>query len=206
MTRPVFVLAHGAGVGQAHPFMQDWQARLAQLGTVVPFEYPYMAMPGKRPPDRLPKLLARHREALQSARTAHPGAPVFLIGKSMGSRVGCHLANEPDLAGAITGVICLGYPLQSPTTLRDEVLVALRVPILFVQGTRDHLCPLELLESVRARMSAPNALHVVAGGDHTLHLRVKDTLQLGTSQAAADEAAWGAVTAFVAGGASPRWP
>ena len=60
------------------------------------------------------------------------------------------------------------------TKLRDEVLLELRTPILFVQGTRDPLCPLDLLESVRSKMTAPNSLHVVEGGDHSLLVRKKD--------------------------------
>ncbi len=196
---PVFVLAHGAGAGQSHPFMQWWQRRLGDLGAVVPLEYPYMEKPGRRPPDRLPKLLVRHREVLDSARAAHPRAPVYLVGKSMGSRVGCHLANEPDLAGAITGIVCLGYPLKGAKTLRDEVLMALRTPILLVQGTRDRLCPLDLLAAVRTRMNAPNTLHVVDRGDHSLRLRKRDLVELETTQAAADEAAYQAVVEFVRG-------
>ena len=196
---PLFVLAHGAGAGQSHPFMQWWQQRLAAVGKVVPFEYPYMEKPGRRPPDRLPKLLVRHREVLDAARADHPGESVFLVGKSMGSRVGCHLANEPDLAGAITGIVCLGYPLQGTAAVRDEVLVALRTPILLVQGTRDRLCPLDLLATVRARMTAPNTLHVVDRGDHSLRLRKRDLVELETTQEAADEAAYQAVVEFVRG-------
>lgn len=199
MTSPLFVLAHGAGAGQSHPFMQLWQAQLGELGTVVPFEYPYMAKTGRRPPDRLPKLLATHRQVLDTARAAHPDAPVFLIGKSMGSRVGCHLAVQPGLGHAIRGVVCLGYPLQGTSSMRDEVLLGLRAPILFVQGTRDRLCPLDLLASVRERMLAPNALHVVDGGDHSLKLRKRDLVELETSQEAADEAAYRAVAEFVRG-------
>ena len=85
----------------------------------------------------------------------------------MGGRIGCHVALEEK----VDGLICLGYPLCAMgdrAKLRDEVLRALDTPILFVQGTRDTLCPLELLEGVRTRMKAPNILHVVDGGDHSL--------------------------------------
>ena len=93
--------------------------------------------------------------------------PTFLIGKSMGGRIGCHVSLEEK----VDGLVCLGYPLCAMgdrTKLRDEVLRALTTPILFVQGTRDALCPLDLLERVRADMKAPNFLHVVEGGDHSL--------------------------------------
>jgi predicted alpha/beta-hydrolase family hydrolase len=71
----------------------------------------------------------------------------------------------------VTALICLGYPLcggGDPAKLRAEVLRALNTPILFVQGTRDRLCPLQLLESVRQEMRAVNELHIVQGGDHSL--------------------------------------
>jgi predicted alpha/beta-hydrolase family hydrolase len=165
METPIFVFAHGAGAPSSHPWMQRWARRLATIGVVSTFDYPYMKERRKYP-DPLPKLIAAHREALAQARQAHSGPPV-LIGKSLGGRVGCHLALEEDVAC----VICLGYPLcggGNPTKLRDEVLRALSTPILFVQGTRDSFCPLDTLESVRREMTVVNELHVVEGGDHSL--------------------------------------
>ena len=97
--------------------------------------------------------------------------PVVLIGKSMGGRMGCHLSLEDDLSKVIAAVVCLGYPLASMGNrdkLRDEVLLEMTKPVLFVQGTRDRLCPLDLLEDVRERMRADHELHVVDKGDHSL--------------------------------------
>jgi len=168
VSRPLFLFAPGAGAPSTSAWMQAWRDRLATLGDVVTFDYPYMQA-GRRMPDRAPVLIAAHAEALAQARRAHPGAErVFLIGKSMGSRMGCHLALEAP----VDGVICLGYPLVSGSSgaKRDEVLLALRTPILFVQGTNDELCPLPLLETVRAKMQAPNTLFVVPGGDHSLEV------------------------------------
>jgi predicted alpha/beta-hydrolase family hydrolase len=89
----------------------------------------------------------------------------------MGSRVGCHLSLDELPGGAIEALVCLGYPLRGVNgKLRDEVLLALRTRILFVQGTRDALCPLDELADVRRRMSAPNSLTIVEGGDHSLRL------------------------------------
>ena len=86
----------------------------------------------------------------------------------MGSRIGCHLANQE----AVTGLVCLGYPLVAAGTgaVRDEVLLALSTPILFVQGTRDPLGPLDQLASVRSKMRSRNELHVVEGGNHSLEI------------------------------------
>jgi predicted alpha/beta-hydrolase family hydrolase len=151
--------------------MQRWKKRLSEIGDVQTFDYDYMRE-GRKRPDKLPQLIAAHRKALTEAR-AKTSAPIFLIGKSMGGRIGCHVALEEK----VSGLICLGYPLCAMgdrTKLRDQVLLALQMPILFVQGTRDALCPLDLLEQVRAKMTAPNFLHVVEGGDHSLLVRKKD--------------------------------
>jgi len=147
--------------------MQRWKKHLEEVGDVETFDYPYMRQNRKRP-DPLPQLIAAHRQALAEA-LAKTGAtaPIILIGKSMGGRVGCHVALEEK----VDGIICLGYPLCAMgdrTKLRDEVLRLLTTSILFVQGTRDPLCPLDLLERVRSEMKAPNFIYVVEGGNHSL--------------------------------------
>ena len=166
-----FLFAPGAGAPSTHPWMQGWKRQLAQLGDVLTFDYNYM-IEGRRRPDRLPQLIATHINALASLRAKTSG-PIFLIGKSMGGRIGCHVALEEK----VSGIVCLGYPLCAMgdrTRLRDQVLRDLRTQILFVQGTRDPLCPLDLLENIRTEMTAPNFLHLVEGGDHSLLVRKKD--------------------------------
>lgn len=190
--RPLLLLAPGAGAPSTSAWMEGWAERLATLGEVVRFDYPY-AKAGRRSPDPLRVLLEAHRAALEEARARHPG-PAVLVGKSMGGRVGCHLALEE----AIAALVCLGYPLRSPRgELRDEVLVALRTPVLFVQGSRDPLCPLELLERVRGRMTAPTALHVVEGGNHSLELGARALAARGETQADVDGRVLAAVAAFL---------
>lgn len=179
MPRPLILFAHGAGAGSAHPWMRAWIDRLGALGHVHAFDYPYMAA-GRRAPDRLPKLIEAHREQLAAARAGHDG-PVLLAGKSMGSRVGCHLSLEEP----VDALICFGFPLhpaRRPEKLRNEVLEALRTPVLFVQGTRDPLCELPLLAEVRERMTAPNELHVVEEGDHSLQVTARWRKATGRSQ------------------------
>jgi predicted alpha/beta-hydrolase family hydrolase len=171
-----FLFAPGAGAPSSHPWMQRWKIRLANIGDVQVFDYDYMRE-GRKRPDRLPQLIAAHRRALAEASCARGSTDTraFLIGKSMGGRVGCHVSLEEKVGG----LVCLGYPLCAMgdrSKLRDTVLRALTTPILFVQGTRDSLCPLDLLEQVRAEMTAPNYLHVVEGGDHSL-LVTKRALQ-----------------------------
>ena len=174
--------------------MLKWASLLGALGDVRTLDYPYM-LEGRKRPDRLPELIAVHRGALRQARELHAG-PIVLIGKSMGGRVGCHVSLEERVAV----VVCLGYPLcgaGDPTKLRDKVLRELRTPVLFLQGTRDPLCPLELLEQVRAGMSAPNELFVVEGGDHSLSVTKKQLKTAGESQDAVDQRILAAIQKFV---------
>jgi len=189
-----FLLAPGAGAPSSHPRMQIFARLLGSIGPVEPFDYPY-AIEGRNRPDPLPKLIAAHRAALASLRQKHDG-PIVLAGKSMGGRVGCHVA----LVEPVEAVICLGYPLCGAgdrSKLRDDVLVELRTPILFVQGTRDPLCPLDLLEDVRKRMRAPSALHVVDDADHSLLVSKSALKARGSTQEQADEQWLEAVAAFL---------
>ena len=149
MSRRLILFAPGAGAPSSHPWMQNWKRRLSEIGEVETFDYDYMRA-GRKRPDPLPQLIAAHRKALEAAREKHQPDSTFLIGKSMGGRIGCHVSLEEK----VDGLVCLGYPLCAMgdrTKLRDEVLRAMTTPILFVQGTRDALCPLDLLEHVRAR-------------------------------------------------------
>lgn len=191
-SRPLLLFAPGAGAPSTSPWMRRWATALSTLGEVERLDYPY-AKAGRRSPDRLPVLVAAHRAALAEARARHPG-PVVLVGKSMGGRVGCHVALEER----VEALVCLGYPLRGQGgAVRDEVLVALRTPILFVQGSRDPLCPLDLLERVRARMAAPSALHVVEGGNHSLEVGVRALAARGERQVDVDARALAAIAAFV---------
>jgi hypothetical protein len=192
---PLFVFAHGAGLPATSPWMVEWDAHLSTLGTVVRFNYPYMAA-GKRRPDRMPRLLEAHRDALGAERARHTG-PVFLVGKSMGGRVGCHLSLEE----AVDGVICLGYPLcgmGNRATLRDAVLRQMTTPALFVQGTRDRLAPLDLLQPLVAELQTQATLYVLPTGDHSLRITKTHTKQTGRSQRDEDMGALAAIANFVA--------
>jgi hypothetical protein len=191
----LIVFAPGAGAPSSHSWMQNWKRRLSNIGQVETFDYDYMRE-GRKRPDRLPQLIEAHRQALERAQERHPAASTILIGKSMGGRIGCHVSLEER----VDGLVCLGYPLCAMgdrTKLRDEVLRALTTPILFVQGTRDALCPLDLLERVRAEMKAPNFLHVVEGGDHSLRVPKRLLQASGEMQEDIDQQIFKSITGFV---------
>ncbi len=172
--------------------MQHWKAELSRLGYVETFDYPYMLRKGTRP-DPMRILVESHRQALCRLRNNHDGE-LFLVGKSLGSRVGCHLALEEQ----VTGIVCLGYPLQGVNgRMRDKVLLALATPILFIQGTRDKLCPLDLLANVRGAMKAPNFVHVVEGGDHSLLVTKRQSKLQGETQEEVDRQIREGIQSFV---------
>src|SRR6266699_512898 len=189
-----FLFAPGAGAASSHPWMQSWRTRLASIARVAVFDYHYMRE-NRRRPDPLPQLIATHRAALAAARQPS-GVTTILIGKSMGGRIGCHVA----LQEKVDAIVCLGYPLCAAgdrTKLRDEVLRALTTPILFVQGTRDSLCPLDLLERVRGEMKAPNSLRIVKGGDHSLRVPKRELQGTSKTQEDIDQQICEAIAGFV---------
>ena len=120
-------------------------------------------------PDRLPALIETHRAELAAARGRKHGAEI-LVGKSMGSRVGCHLALEES----VDALVCFGYPLIGAgkrPAMRDEVLLKLTTPILFVQGTRDSFGRLDLVEKLIGKLGAGATLLRVEDGDHSFKVR-----------------------------------
>ena len=198
----LFVFAHGAGAGQAHPFMTSYAKALAARGvTVVTFNFPYMEQK-RRTPDRAPALEDAFRRAISGAaeRPEAKGLRLFIGGKSMGGRMATHLgANQdqwPD-APKPSGVIAFGYPLAPPRSKRtgDRVahLKVLAVPTLIVQGTRDPFGgPDEVREAILdADPAPPIEVLTVEGGDHSFAVlkssgRDQATVHAGIQDAVAD--------------------
>ncbi len=192
------LLAPGAGAGQDHPFMASVRSGLAAGDiTTLTFDYAYR-MAGRRAPDRLPKLLDVHDAAHRWL--AGRVERVVLAGKSMGGRVGSHLAGGVDGGAGRTGeelaaLVYLGYPLVAIGKTEPRSVEHLRridVPQLFVAGTRDRLAPLELVREVAESLPAPT-LHVVDDADHGFHV----TKRSGRDDAEVLEEIVGVVAGFV---------
>ena len=167
----LLILAHGAGAGKDHPFMARVAAGLSARGiSVVRFDFLYVSS-GRRAPDRQPVLESTYAEVLRHVREDFSPSRLFLGGKSMGGRIATHLAATGTRSD---GLVMLGYPLHPPgrpDRIRDQHLYLIEDPVLFVEGTRDPFCPLELLEGVRSKMRAPTELIVVEDGDHSFKVR-----------------------------------
>jgi predicted alpha/beta-hydrolase family hydrolase len=174
--------------------MKAWATRLAAFGTVTAFDYPYQRE-GRRRPDRQAALIEAHRAVVREARARQARARVILAGKSMGGRMGCHVSlEEPD----VEALICFGYPLIGASgAVRDEVLRAVRRPVLFVQGTRDEMCPLDHLDRIRGEMQAPTEVHVVHTGDHSLLVTSAHTRATGRTQEDEDRSIEHAIDRFL---------
>lgn len=201
MSSRAFLFAPGAGAPASSAWMKAWAKRLEALGSVHAFDYDYQRA-GKKAPDRPPVLVARHKAELEQLRSEHAGS-IVLIGKSMGGRIGCHVAVELAQAKVPAeqrpaALVCMGYPLVAPGgAVRDQVLLELETPVLFVQGTRDAMCPLDRLASLRERMQAPSELHVVEGGDHSLKASAGALRAQGTTHAEVDQRIFAAIEKFV---------
>ena len=169
------VLAHGAGAGQDSRFITQFANGLASRGVdVLTFNFLYTEQ-RRRIPDRTEKLEACYRAAISAARSHAPfgGNAVFIGGKSMGGRIATHLAaaDTDAAANGINGLVLLGYPLHppgKPDQLRAAHLEKIRVPMLFVQGSRDPFGTPAELQPVLERLACDVVLHIVENGDHSL--------------------------------------
>lgn len=167
-------LAHGAGAGMRHPFLESLAAALAEHGVAtLRYQFPYMEA-GRRYPDRPPRLIATVRAACGLATDLGDGLPLLAGGKSMGGRMTSQAAAEglPEARG----LVFFGFPLhppRKPSRDRAEHLAEVRVPMLFLQGTRDALADLDLLDSVCRDLDEKATLYILHGADHSFSVLKK---------------------------------
>ena len=168
----LYVLAHGAGAGMRHPFMESIAQRLAARGIgTLRYQFPYTEQGGRRP-DPEPVLLATVRAAVAAGREAADDLPLLAGGKSMGGRMTSRAAAAGPLPG-IVGLVFLGFPLHpagQPGVTRADHLGKVDIPMLFLQGSRDTLADLTLLRPVLERLGKRATLRVIEHADHSFHV------------------------------------
>lgn len=171
----VFVFAHGAGAGMQHSFMVDLSAALAERGVgTLRYQFPYMEN-GSRRPDPPALCHATVRAAVTEARKNAPKIALYAGGKSFGGRMTSQAQASQPLAN-VSGLIFVGFPLhpaKKPASERGKHLGDIAIPMLFLQGTRDDLADLSLLEPLVEKLASRAELHRVEGADHSFHVLVR---------------------------------
>lgn len=170
--RALLAVAHGAGAGMRHRFMETVALKLADSGVAtLRYQFPYMEKRTKRP-DSEAVLTDTVRAALVAAKKLGGDLPLFAGGKSMGGRM-TSLAAERQPLGGVLGLIFFGFPLHAagkPGAERGAHLTEIDLPMLFLQGSRDALADLKLLKPLCAKLGKRAELFVVEGGDHSFHM------------------------------------
>jgi len=173
--RALYVLAHGAGAGMRHRFLETMAQRLAARGiATLRYQFPYTEQ-GSRRIDPEPLLLDTVRAAVAMGREEAGGAPLLAGGKSMGGRMTSRAAAVEPLEG-VAGLVFLGFPLHPagrPSVSRAEHLYPVALPMLFLQGTRDTLAELDLLRPVVEKLGPRATLRIVEHADHMFHVLKK---------------------------------
>jgi predicted alpha/beta-hydrolase family hydrolase len=167
-----YVLAHGAGAGMTHPFMESAATGLAERGVAtLRYQFPYMEKGGKRPDP--PKIAhAAVRAAAAAAARLVPGMALIAGGKSFGGRMTSQAQAAEPIAG-VQGLAFLGFPLhppKQPSASRGEHLRDVAVPMLFLQGSRDALASLDLLQPLCRSLGRGVTLTLFDGADHSFHV------------------------------------
>lgn len=167
-----FVLGHGAGAGMNHAFMSDLAAALEQRGVgTFRYQFPYMET-GSRRPDPPALCHVTIRAAVEEARRRAPNVTLIAGGKSFGGRMTSQAQAAKALAD-VRGLAFVGFPLhpaKKPSSERGTHLSDVKIPMLFLQGTRDDLADLSLLEPLVEKLGAHAMLKRVEGADHSFHV------------------------------------
>ncbi|HXA23496.1 MAG TPA: alpha/beta family hydrolase [Acetobacteraceae bacterium] len=170
--RACYVLAHGAGAGMSHPFMAAVATELGERGVAtLRYQFPYMEQGSKRP-DGPALAHATVRAAVAEATRLVPDIPLVAGGKSFGGRMTSQAQAIAPLAN-VRGLAFLGFPLhpaKKPSDDRGQHLFDVRIPMLFLQGTRDALADLSLLAPLVQKLGARATLKLFAGADHSFHV------------------------------------
>ena len=170
--RACYVLAHGAGAGMTHPFLAATANGLAERRiATLRYQFPYMEHGSKRPDT--PKLAqaAVHAAVMEASRLV-PELALLAGGKSFGGRMSSQAQAASPLPG-VRGLVFLGFPLHPPgrpSEERGKHLLEVKIPMLFMQGTRDEFANSQLLQRLIEQLGARATLKLFQDGDHSFHV------------------------------------
>lgn len=181
----LLTMAHGAGAGMVHPFMEELATSLAEIGiATLRFNFPFMEKPKKGPPDRPPVAHKAIKEVIAKAQKLFPSLPLFVSGKSFGGRMTSQYVAENNPSG-IKGIIFYGFPLHAPgkpSIERADHLKKIKVPMLFLQGSRDEFADFALIKKVITPLKKAKLVRIEganhsykAGKLNTMEILVKET-------------------------------
>lgn len=176
----LLTMAHGAGAGMTHPFMEELATSLAEAGiATLRFNFPFMEKPKRTPPDRPPVAHKTIEAVIAKAQKLFPSLPLFVSGKSFGGRMTSQYIAENEVTD-IKGIVFFGFPLHAPgkpSIERAEHLKKIKVPMLFLQGSRDEFADFALIKKVTAALKKAKLVRI-EGGNHSYKAGKLNTMEI----------------------------
>jgi predicted alpha/beta-hydrolase family hydrolase len=180
----LLIMAHGAGAGMVHPFMEELAGSLAEVGiATLRFNFPFMEKPKKGPPDRPPVAHKTIEAVIAKAQKLFPALPLFVSGKSFGGRMTSQYIAENQVTG-IKGVVFFGFPLHAPgkpSIERGDHLKKIKLPMLFLQGSRDEFAEFGLIAKVTASLKKTKLVRI-EGANHSYKAGKLNTMEILVSE------------------------
>ncbi len=175
----ILTLAHGAGAGMNHPFMTTLAKGLAEENiATLRFNFPFTEQKKNRPD--VPAVAHKTIEAaINNAHKEFPSLPLFVSGKSFGGRMSSQYLSAHSHP-AVKGIIFYGFPLHAPgkpSSERGDHLKGVNIPMLFLQGTRDELATLNLIEAVCSKLPQTSLIKI-EGANHAFKAGKKDIMSM----------------------------
>lgn len=176
----LLTMAHGAGAGMTHPFMEELATSLGEAGiATLRFNFPFMEKPKKGPPDRPPVAHKTIEAVIAKTKEMFPALPLFISGKSFGGRMTSQfIAENPDTA--IKGIVFFGFPLHAPgkpSIERADHLRGIKTPLLFLQGSRDEFAEFKLIERISASLKKARLVRI-EGANHSYKAGKLNTMEI----------------------------
>jgi len=176
----LLTMAHGAGAGMVHPFMEELATSLGETGiATLRFNFPFMEKPKKGPPDRPPVAHKTIEAVIAKSRELFPALSLFVSGKSFGGRMTSQYVAENQEAD-IKGIVFFGFPLHAPgkpSIERGDHLKKIKVPMLFLQGSRDEFADFALITKLTDALKKTKLVRI-EGANHSYKAGKLNTMEI----------------------------